>query len=68
MVDYEDMDDEEYEDQLDQMIIENGVLTHAVLNTLIRKGVISREEIDAEVERLYAEAESLGDDEDDDRE
>lgn len=57
MIEIDEMDDDEYEDQLDQLIIENGMLMHSVLNVLVRKGLVTREEIDEEMDRLYREAE-----------
>jgi hypothetical protein len=48
---------EEYEDQIEQMILENGMLTHSIINLLVKKGVLTRDEIDEEMDRLYGEAE-----------
>ena len=51
---------EEYEDeQLEQMIIENGILLHSLATLLVRKGILKQEEIDAEVDRLYDEMENF---------
>lgn len=58
MVDQEEMEDEEFESQLEQMIVENGMLIQAVMNILLRKGVITEDEVDRELETLYKE---LGD-------
>ena len=58
MVDHEEMEDEEFESQLEQMIVENGMLIQAVMNILLRKGVITEDEVDRELETLYKE---LGD-------
>jgi hypothetical protein len=52
--DYED-DDE----QIEQMIIENGILLHSLATLLVRKGVLKQEEIDAEMDRLYDEMENF---------
>jgi hypothetical protein len=52
--DYED-DDE----QIEQMIIENGILLHTLATLLVRKGVLAQEEIDAEMDRLYDEMENF---------
>lgn len=49
---------EEYEGSIEQMMVENGLLLHAVANLLVRKGVLSREELDAELDRLYEEIDS----------
>lgn len=52
--DYED-DDE----QIEQMIIENGILLHSLAALLVRKGILKQEEIDAEMDRLYDEMEEF---------
>ena len=52
--DYED-DDE----QIEQMIIENGILLHSLATLLVRKGVLNQEEIDAEMDRLYDQMENF---------
>jgi hypothetical protein len=61
MIEKDDFEDEEYDEQLEQLMIENGILLNGMLNLLISKGVISREEIDSEVERLYKEVEDYSD-------
>lgn len=61
MVDHEEMEDEEFESQLEQMIVENGMLIQSVMNILLRKGVITEDEVDRELESLYKE---LGDEAD----
>ena len=58
MVDQEEMEDEEFESQLEQMIVENGMLIQSVMNILLRKGIITEDEVDKELEALYKE---LGD-------
>lgn len=50
---------EELEDQLEQMLIENGVLVHALAGLLVRKGILKQEEIDAEMDKLFDEMESF---------
>jgi hypothetical protein len=52
--DYED-DDE----QIEQMIIENGILLHSLATLLVKKGIVKQEEIDAEMDRLYDEMENF---------
>jgi hypothetical protein len=52
--DYEDEDE-----QIEQMIIENGILLHSLATLLVRKGVLKQEEIDAEMDRLYDEMENF---------
>jgi hypothetical protein len=57
-----DRDDEEsdYDDeQIEQMIIDNGILLHSLATLLVRKGILKQEEIDAEMDRLYDEMESF---------
>ncbi|HVT45869.1 MAG TPA: hypothetical protein VMT00_15940 [Thermoanaerobaculia bacterium] len=53
MAEINDMEDDELEDQIEQMIIENGMLLHSVVTLLVRKGILDQEEIDAEMDRLY---------------
>jgi hypothetical protein len=50
---------EEFEEQFEQMLIENGVLVHALAALLVRKGILAQEEIDAEMDRLYDEMENF---------
>ena len=57
---FDDVD--EYEEQIESLILENGMLTHALINVLTKKGLIAREEIDEEVNRLYDEAEATDED------
>ena len=52
--DYED-DDE----QIEQMIIENGILLHSLATLLVRKGILAQDEIDAEMDKLYDEMEKF---------
>jgi len=58
-VDRDEEDGEEYDEQIEQMIIDNGVLLHTLASLLVRKGVLKQEEIDTEMERLYEEMEDL---------
>ena len=51
----EDFEDDE---QIEQMIIDNGILLHSLASLLVRKGILKQEEIDAEMDRLYDEMES----------
>lgn len=64
MQDIEDNDNgengEEYEDeQIEQMIIESGLLIRSLANLLVKKGVLRQEEIDEEMDRLYDEMEEM---------
>lgn len=54
--------DAEYEDddeQIEQMIIENGILLHSLAALLVRKGILTQEEIDSEMDRLYDQMENF---------
>jgi hypothetical protein len=55
MVENDEMEGDDYEEQIEQMMIENGLLLHAVVNVLKQKGLLKQEEIDAEVDKLYEE-------------
>lgn len=58
----ESNDGAEFEDddeQIEQMIIENGILLHSLATLLVRKGVLAQDEIDAEMDRLYDEMENF---------
>lgn len=64
MQDFEDHENgensEEYEDeQIEQMIIESGLLIRSLANLLVKKGVLRQEEIDEEMDRLYDEMEEM---------
>lgn len=60
MDDIERDDDDDFEDeQIEQMIIDNGILLHSLAALLVRKGILKQEEIDAEMDRLYDEMESF---------
>lgn len=50
---------EEDDEQIEQMIIENGILLHSMATLLVRKGVLTQEEIDAEMDRLYDQMENF---------
>jgi hypothetical protein len=58
-VDRDEEEAEEYDEQIEQMIIDNGVLLHTLASLLVRKGVLKQEEIDTEMERLYEEMDDL---------
>jgi hypothetical protein len=55
----DDGSDEEYDEQIEQMIIENGILLHSLAALLVRKGILKQEEIDAEMDKLYDEMENF---------
>lgn len=54
-----DADYEEDDEQIEQMIIENGILLHSLAALLVRKGVLTQEEIDAEMDQLYDQMENF---------
>lgn len=63
MVDEIDNDeaDDDYEDDehIEQMIIDNGILLHSLSTLLVGKGILKQDEIDAEMDKLYAEMENF---------
>jgi hypothetical protein len=52
-------DFEDDDEQIEQMIIENGILLHSIATLLIKKGLLKQEEIDAEMDRLYDEMDNF---------
>lgn len=56
----EDMQEEDVDEQIEQMIMENGMLVHTLATLLVRKGIIRQEEIDTEMDKLYDEVEGFG--------
>ena len=56
----EDMQEEDVDEQIEQMIMENGMLVHTLATLLVRKGIIRQEEIDTEMDKLYEEVEGFG--------
>ena len=50
---------EDEDEQIEQMIIENGILLHSLATLLVKKGILKQEEIDAEMDRLYDEMENF---------
>ena len=50
---------DEDDEQIEQMIIENGILLHSLAALLVRKGVLTQEEIDAEMDLLYDQMENF---------
>ena len=55
----DDGGDEEYDEQIEQMIIENGILLHSLAALLVRKGILKQEEIDSEMDKLDDEMENF---------
>ena len=58
-IDRDDEDNDYDDEQIEQMIIDNGILLHSLATLLVRKGILKQEEIDAEMDRLYDEMESF---------
>lgn len=54
-----DADYEEDDEQIEQMIIENGILLHSLAALLVRKNVLTQEEIDGEMDKLYDQMENF---------
>jgi hypothetical protein len=54
-----DADYDEDDEQIEQMIIENGILLHSLAALLVRKGILTQEEIDSEMDRLYDQMENF---------
>ena len=54
-----DADYEDDDEQIEQMIIENGILLHSLAALLVRKGILTQEEIDSEMDRLYDQMENF---------
>jgi hypothetical protein len=57
-MDDNERNDGEFEDddeQIEQMIIDNGILLHSLATLLVRKGILTQEEIDSEMDRIYDE-------------
>lgn len=57
----DDFDDDDLEEQIEEVIAQNGVLLHALIEVLIKKGVVQREEIETQIDEF-----TEGDDENDD--
>jgi len=55
----DDAEGEDYDEQIEQMIIENGILLHGLAALLVKKGILKQEEIDSEMDRLYDEMENF---------
>jgi hypothetical protein len=49
--------EDDFEDQLEQVVFDNSVLLHALTEVLIRKGVIQQDELEEELNKLYKETE-----------
>ena len=54
-----DAEFDEDDEQIEQMIIENGILLHSLAALLVRKNILTQEEIDSEMDRLYDQMENF---------
>ena len=54
-----ELEEDDDDEQIEQMIIENGILLHSLTNLLVSKGILKQEEIDAEMDRLYDQMENF---------
>ncbi len=54
-----DAEYDEDDEQIEQMIIENGILLHSLAALLVRKGILTQDEIDSEMDRLYDQMENF---------
>jgi len=50
---------EDEDEQVEQMIIENNILLHSIAGLLVRKGIVTQDEIEEEMDRLYEEIEKF---------
>ena len=50
--------DDDFDEQIEQMLIDNGVLLHSLAALLVRKGILTQEELDTEMDKMYEEMES----------
>jgi hypothetical protein len=48
----DDFDDDDLEEQIEEVIAQNGVLLHALIEVLIKKGIVGREEIEAQIDEF----------------
>jgi hypothetical protein len=63
MADRDEMEEDDYQEQIEQMVMENGMLVHSIAALLVQKGVLKQEEIDAEMQKLYDQIEEFEADE-----
>ncbi|PYQ60607.1 MAG: hypothetical protein DMF58_07590 [Acidobacteria bacterium] len=47
------------DEQFEQMIVENSILLHSIAAVLVRKGILTQEELDDEMDKLYEEMEKF---------
>jgi hypothetical protein len=56
----DDFDDDDLEEQIEEVIAQNGVLLHALMEVLIKKGIVQREEIEAQIDEFTEGADGEG--------
>ena len=56
-----DGDGAEDDERFEEMIVENSILLHSLAALLVRKGIVKQEEIDDEMDKMYAEMKQFDD-------
>ena len=54
-------DDDDLEEQIEEVIAQNGVLLHALIEVLIKKGIVQREEIETQIDEFTEGDDDNGD-------
>ena len=49
----DDLDGEEMDERIVEIIEDNGLLLHAAIKLLVKKGILTPEELDQEIQTLY---------------
>jgi hypothetical protein len=57
----DDFDDDDLEEQIEEVIAQNGVLLHALIEVLIKKGIVQREEIETQIDEFTEGDDDNGD-------
>jgi hypothetical protein len=57
----DDFDDDDLEEQIEEVIAQNGVLLHALIEVLIKKGIVQREEIETQIDEFTEGDDENGD-------
>lgn len=68
MQDKEEVEVDDYEDQIEQMIVETSMKIQSVVNLLVQKGILKQDEVDAEMDKLYEQMEQFEDEDEDEAE
>ena len=58
-IDRNDDNGSDDDEQFEQMIVENSILLHSIAALLVRKGILKRQELDDEMDKLYDEMEKF---------